>query len=184
MPDDDEENDDWALALSGQKKKKKKKNQQQPLLPETEGEREFTYFELLQRLYTTHRERVPEEEVDRRFVLPVPQMARQGGRHVVLTNFGVLCQRMQRDLVHVQAFLAAETAAATSINGTQGLVLRGRFTSPQMASLLRKYLRDYVQCLTCQRFNTTLVKDPVVRLWLVQCADCQAHRSVTTVKLH
>lgn len=183
MSDDDGGNDDWALALSGQKKRKKK-ILQQPVLHEAEEEREFTYFELLQRLYTTHRERMQEEDVDRRLVLPVPQMARQGGRHVVLTNFGALCQRMQREMVHVQTFLASETSAITSINGTQGLVLRGRFTSPQMASLLRKYLREYVQCLTCQRFNTTLVKDPVVRLWLVQCADCQAHRSVTTVKIH
>lgn len=175
---------DWSTL-----KKKKKKPLQPPAPPPSEEpsdvEADYTYLDLLQRLYRSHREQHPEAATATTapLHLPLPRLARQGGKHMVLLNFGAICQQLQRGLPHVQAFLEAEASTVTSINAHEGLVLRGRFTVPQLESLLRQYVLTYVRCSNCHHCHTMLSKDATVRLWFVQCCTCQARHSVPSLKI-
>lgn len=41
----------------------------------------------------------------------------------------------------------------------------------------------YVTCKMCRSPNTTLTKDPVSRLFFVNCKQCNASRAVTTIRI-
>lgn len=101
---------DWSTL-----KKKKKKPLQPPAPPPSEEpsdvEADYTYLDLLQRLYRSHREQHPEAATATTapLHLPLPRLARQGGKHMVLLNFGAICQQLQRGLPHVQAFFGGRS---------------------------------------------------------------------------
>ena len=76
----------------------------------------------------------------------------------------------------------AELGNEGSIDGSQRLMLRGRFVPKKIESLLRKYIVEYVTCEMCRSPNTELTRDPVSRLNFVNCKSCSASRAVSSIR--
>ncbi|KAF6251575.1 eukaryotic translation initiation factor 2 beta [Scenedesmus sp. NREL 46B-D3] len=201
------EDEDLLVDLSLKKKKKKKKARADEFGleddPEAEAEaaerdagkegggkfvwsnsdREYTYDELLDRVFGILRERNPELTGERRrTVLKPPQVAREGTKKTVFTNFMDLCKAMNRNNEHVSAYLLAELGTSGSLDGQQRLVCKGRFLPKSFETVLRRYVNEYVLCPGCKSVDTLLDKDSATRLMHLRCQQCGASRTVQAIK--
>ena len=76
-------------------------------------------------------------------LLPLPpQVAREGTKKTVFTNFLELCKTMNRQLEHVQAFLLAELGTSGNLDGQSRLVVKGRFLPKAFEGVLRRYVNE------------------------------------------
>lgn len=51
-----------------------------------------------------------------------------------------------------------------------------------MERIYKKYLEQYVRCSNCKSYTTKLDKDPSTRLYMLECKQCGATRSVAAIK--
>ena len=70
------------------------------------------------------------------------QVAREGTKKTVFTNFLELCKTMNRQLEHVQAFLLAELGTSGNLDGQSRLVVKGRFLPKAFEGVLRRYVNE------------------------------------------
>lgn len=160
----------------------------QELLAATGGEeswqdsdRDYTYHELLARVFRTIRQHNPEFTGDRRqLVMIPPRVAREGSKKTAFGNFAEVCNRMHRNQEHFMAYIFAELGTEGSVDGESRLLIRGRFVQQQIEKIVRSYITEYVQCKTCKSPDTTLEKRD--RLNFVQCASCGSARTVSGIK--
>jgi translation initiation factor 2 subunit 2 len=143
---------------------------------------EYTYTDLLERVYSLLQELNPNLTTRKRHVMPPPQLARIGTRKTMWSNFAAAAQVMRRNLEHLMAFVLSELGTEGSIDGSNRLVIKGRYQSKQIESLLKKYIVEYVTCHMCRNPDTILSRDSVTRLYFLQCESCGSRRSVTPVK--
>ena len=81
--------------------------------------------------------------VKRRTIMKPPQVAREGTKKTVFTNFMELCKTMNRQPEHAQMFLLAELGTSGSLDGQQRLVVKGRFLPKAFEGVLRRYVNEY-----------------------------------------
>ncbi|EFJ51608.1 eukaryotic translation initiation factor 2 beta [Volvox carteri f. nagariensis] len=193
------------LDLSKKKKKKKKNRQEEADFEEGEegavgpaddgqeksvgkfpwsgSDREYDYEELLERVFGILRERNPELTGERRrTVLKPPQVAREGTKKTVFTNFMDLCKAMNRQHEHVSQYLLAELGTSGNLDGQQRLIVKGRFLPKSFETVLRRYVNEYVLCPGCKSVDTLLDKDSATRLMHLRCQQCGASRTVQAIK--
>ena len=93
------------------------------------SDRDYLYEELLDRVFGILRAHNPALTGEkRRTLLKPPQVAREGTKKTVFTNFSELCRAMNRPGEHVQAFLLAELGTSGNLDGDQArLIVKGRF---------------------------------------------------------
>jgi len=191
--------DDFSLNLIGRKKKPRAKketvtddstvtnggsstvdgsdsNVNRPPSPD------YTYTELLDRVFGMLLSNNPALSTRRRYVMAPPQLVRVGTRKTMWSNFASICGVMHRAPEHMMSFLLAELGTDGSIDGSQRLLIKGRYQAKQIESLLRKYIQEYVTCHMCRNPETTLTKDSVTRLYFIQCESCGSRRSVQPIK--
>ncbi|XP_074644551.1 eukaryotic translation initiation factor 2 subunit 2-like [Tubulanus polymorphus] len=191
---------DLDLGFKGEKKKKKKgKNKKIDVIlsekPDSEqneedesGEawantdRDYTYDELLQRVFDIMREKNPDilAGEKKRLVMKPPQVMRVGTRRTAFVNFTELCKMLHRQPKHLLAFLLAELGTSGSVDGNNQLIIKGRFQAKQIENVLRRYIKEYVTCHTCRSPDTILQKD--TRLFFLQCETCGSRCSVASIK--
>ncbi|KDO28794.1 hypothetical protein SPRG_20001 [Saprolegnia parasitica CBS 223.65] len=111
-----------------------------------------------------------------------PQLMRVGTKKTLWVNFQEICKMMHRNPEHVLQFTLSELGTEGSIDGSQRLVIRGRYVPKYIESLLRKYITEYVTCQMCRSPNTTLTRDNVSRLHFVHCQECGSSRSVAAIR--
>ncbi|TKY86343.1 hypothetical protein EX895_004492 [Sporisorium graminicola] len=144
-------------------------------------DRDYTYQELLGRVFKTLRSQNPALSGDKKkFTMVPPQVARDGSKKTVFANVVDICKRMHRQPEHVIQFLFAELGTIGSVDGSQRLVIRGRFQPKQIENVLRRYITEYVICKTCKRPETKLSKEN--RIFFVTCEKCGSQRSVSAIK--
>lgn len=80
--------------------------------------------------------------VKRRTIMKPPQVAREGTKKTVFTNFMELCKTMNRQPEHAQMFLLAELGTSGSLDGQQRLVVKGRFLPKAFEGVLRRYVNE------------------------------------------
>ncbi|KAJ0810741.1 putative translation initiation factor IF2/IF5 [Helianthus annuus] len=132
---------------------------QQQKLPWEGTDRDYTYEELLGRVFHTIRENNPELAADRRrTVMRPPQVLREGTKKTVFVNFMDLCKTMHRQPDHVMTFLLAELGTSGSLDGQQRLVVKGRFAPKNFEGILRRYVNEYVICNGCKSTDTNFEK--------------------------
>lgn len=154
---------------------------QQQRYPWDGTERDYSYEELLGRVFNILRENNPELAGDRRrTVMRPPQVLREGTKKTVFANFMDLCKTMHRQADHVMAFLLAEMGTSGSLDGQQRLVVKGRFAPKNFEGILRRYINEYVICLGCKSPDTILSKEN--RLFFLRCEKCGSGRSVAPIK--
>uniref|UniRef100_A0A673YP36 Eukaryotic translation initiation factor 2 subunit 2 n=1 Tax=Salmo trutta TaxID=8032 RepID=A0A673YP36_SALTR len=127
------------------------------------SERDYTYDELLNRVFNIMREKNPDMVAGekRKFVMKPPQVVRVGTKKSSFVNFtDILFQNTD--------------------NGTNQLIIKGRFQQKQIENVLRRYIKEYVTCHTCRSPDTILQKD--TRLYFLQCETCHSRCSVASIK--
>ncbi|CAE6483893.1 hypothetical protein FS749_006847 [Ceratobasidium sp. UAMH 11750] len=87
---------------------------------------------------------------------------------------------MHRQPDHVIQFLFAELGTTGSVDGSQRLVIKGRFQPKQLENVLRRYIVEYVTCKTCKSPDTILTKEN--RIYFMSCESCGSRRSVSAIK--
>ncbi|KAI8394147.1 domain found in IF2B/IF5-domain-containing protein [Radiomyces spectabilis] len=202
-PENAEEDLDFG-ALKKKKKKKKNMAEFEAELAEQEGEsvdtnadtdatkkvedeawlksdRDYTYDELLGRVFNILRKNNPELAGEKkRYTIVPPSIHREGNKKTIFANVADICKRLHRQPEHVIQFLFAELGTNGSVDGAQRLVIKGRFQQKQIENVLRRYIVEYVTCKTCKSADTILTKDN--RLYFVQCEACGSTRSVSAIK--
>ncbi|KAM5246228.1 eukaryotic translation initiation factor 2 subunit 2 isoform 3-T3 [Ctenodactylus gundi] len=127
------------------------------------SERDYTYEELLNRVFNIMREKNPDMVAGekRKFVMKPPQVVRVGTKKTSFVNFTDICK-------------------LGSIDGNNQLVIKGRFQQKQIENVLRRYIKEYVTCHTCRSPDTILQKD--TRIYFLQCETCHSRCSVASIK--
>ncbi|KAJ1301148.1 hypothetical protein OPQ81_003560 [Rhizoctonia solani] len=158
--------------------------------PATEGaqvetwhgtDRDYTYAELLGRFYQILRAQNPELAGEKRkYTIVPPSVHRDGNKKTVFANISEICKRMHRQPDHVIQFLFAELGTTGSVDGSQRLVIKGRFQPKQLENVLRRYIVEYVTCKTCKSPDTILTKEN--RIYFMSCESCGSRRSVSAIK--
>ncbi|CAG9790898.1 unnamed protein product [Diatraea saccharalis] len=200
-PQEDEVIDDLVLDIDFSKSKKKKKKKNVDELPtddDVKGEdqenvedvhgdwigsdRDYTYDELLERVFDIMREKNPSmvSGKKQKFIMRPPQVVRIGTKKTSFANFTEICKTLHRQPKHLLDFLLAELGTSGSVDGNSQLIIKGRFQQKQIENVLRRYIKEYVTCHTCRSPDTILQKD--TRLFFLQCETCGSRCSVASIK--
>lgn len=198
---DDGLDEDMIIDFSMKKKKKKKKDLTELMEAEEAAAREeekenvhehsttwagsdrdYTYDELLQRVFEIILDKNPDMAGGRKpkFVMRPPQVLRVGTKKTSFANFTEICKILHRQEKHLLDFLLAELGTSGSIDGNSQLIIKGRFQPKQIENVLRRYIKEYVTCHTCRSPETILQKD--TRLFFLQCESCGSRCSVASIK--
>jgi translation initiation factor 2 subunit 2 len=162
------------------KKKKKKVNiDEQSLM--TEEPHEHTYMELLDRVYSQMQTAGQQIDTKKKSHLPTPQLAMVGSKRTAFLNFSKLTKVLNRNQEHLQKYIGEELSAETSIDGSQRLIIKGRYKPVQIQGILGKYINTYVKCAICNSLDTILVKNAVTRLTSINCEICKSNRTVPNI---
>jgi translation initiation factor 2 subunit 2 len=207
MGDEEEPEFDFGKKKKPKKEKKEKKdkedkdddadkeNQGDVVLTSVDWEKgpEYTYDEMLTRLYEFVENKNPTLGTAKKHILKPPQTVRVGSKKVAWVNFAEICQMIKRPSDHVVSFVLAEfgtegsvagsaTARAEGAGADGQLILKGRYQPKHLESVLRKYIKAYVTCNMCKAADTELDKDSSTRLWVVRCNVCGADRTASSIK--
>uniref|UniRef100_A0A131XW41 Eukaryotic translation initiation factor 2 subunit 2 n=1 Tax=Ixodes ricinus TaxID=34613 RepID=A0A131XW41_IXORI len=146
------------------------------------SDRDYTYDELLQRVFNVMREKNPDMVAGekKKLVMRPPQVLKVGTKKSSFANFLEICKMLHRQPKHVQAFLLAELGTSGSVDANNQLIIKGRFQQKQIENVLRRYIKAYVTCHTCRSPDTILQKD--TRLFFLQCEKCGSRCSVVSIK--
>merc|ERR1711894_28284 len=195
---DDDEDENLDLDTFGKKKKKKKKDrggdvdmddandgenkENESSDPWAQDDRDYTYDELLQRVFGIMRDKNPEMVAGekKKFVMRPPQVVRVGTKKTAFVNFTEIAKMLHRQPKHLLAFLSAELGTVGAVDGNNQLIMKGRFQQKHIENVLRRYIKEYVTCQTCKSPTTILEKED--RLSFLKCVTCQSKYSVQTIK--
>lgn len=196
---DDGFEDDMKIDFSVKKKKKQKKKLSELMEAEEAAreeekenvehsttwagsDRDYTYDELLQRVFEIILDKNPDMAAGRKpkFVMRPPQVLRVGTKKTSFANFTEICKTLHRQPKHLLDFLLAELGTSGSVDGNSQLIIKGRFQPKQIENVLRRYIKEYVTCHTCRSPETILQKD--TRLFFLQCESCGSRCSVASIK--
>jgi len=186
--DDDEEVFDLMKSLKLKKKKKKAKpvdtlaKAKESEIPWEGTDRDYSYTEMLDRVFSLIRDRNPGIDQKKRHTMPPPLISRVGTRKTMWSNFEQICKVMHRLTEHLMTFVLAELGTEGSVDGSKRLILKGRYVQKQMESILKKYIMEYVTCHMCKSPETLLTRDSVTRLFFLSCETCGSRRSVAPIK--
>merc|ERR1712110_1140765 len=190
--------DDLNLDTFGKKKKRKNKNRTGDIEvddmndgenkeneisdPWAQDDRDYTYDELLQRVFGIMRDKNPEMVAGekKKFVMRPPQVVRVGTKKTAFVNFTEIAKMLHRQPKHLLAFLSAELGTVGAVDGNNQLIMKGRFQQKHIENVLRRYIKEYVTCHTCRSPDTILNKE--TRLFFLQCMTCHSRCSVQTIK--
>ncbi len=130
-------------ALVG-KKKRKAKPRPEPV-PE-----EYTYIYLLQRAKSM--------KVNGSRVLMIPPADCLIENHrTCFANIGKVCRSINRTPESLAKFITKEFNTEASFRKDDALYIKGKFDTGKINTLIREFVKRYVQCSSCKYFQTTAV---------------------------
>jgi len=144
--------------------------------------RDYHYDEMLGRVFGILREKNPALSEKSKTIIKPPNVLREGTKKTVFANVMEICTAMHRPSEHVIQYLLAEMGTSGTLDGSQRLVLKGRFLPKVFEGVLRHYFLDYVICNMCKSSDTLLVREQSSRLSYCRCQSCGASRSVSTIQ--
>ncbi|KAG1125731.1 hypothetical protein G6F37_013907 [Rhizopus arrhizus] len=145
------------------------------------SDRDYAYDELLDRVFNILKQNNPELAGEKKkYTIVPPSIHREGNKKTIFANVAEISKRLHRPAEHVIQFLFAELGTTGSIDGSQRLIIKGRFQQKQIENVLRRYIVEYVTCKTCKSPNTIMTKDN--RLYFNTCEHCGSTRSVSAIK--
>lgn len=173
---------DEFIAEDEKKKAEDKENVEDSQTTWVGEDRDYTYDELLTRVFDIMRDKNPDMVAGKKqkFVMRPPQVVRIGTKKTSFANFTEICKTLHRQPKHLLDFLLAELGTSGSVDGNNQLIIKGRFQQKQIENVLRRYIKEYVTCHTCRSPDTILQKD--TRLFFLQCETCGSRCSVASIK--
>lgn len=179
-----EEIDDSSTLEWGKKKKARKPiprivegSSKIPEQSEDEDVTVYTYEEMLRLIYDKLKD-APLKTIS----IPAPKLAKVGGVRIRITNFANIMEAIQRDKEHASCFINSELGVFSSLTADGALMMKGNFTTPQIESVIKKYIVTYVVCKACQCYHTHLQRDSKSRSLLLVCELCQATSVPPSIK--
>merc|ERR1712049_1398 len=116
----------------------------------------------------------------KKFVMRPPQVVRVGTKKTAFANFSEIAKMLHRQPKHLLAFLFAELGTSGAVDGSNQLIMKGRFQQKHIENVLRRYIKEYVTCHTCRSPDTILQKHE--RLFFLQCETYGSRVSVASIK--
>lgn len=113
--------------------------------------------------------------------VPRAQVERDGGAHVCVKNFGLICLSLRRDPQHLILYLEKEGNLSCFL-AAEGAAIRVKWRSPigsfpdHFSSILKRYAKAYIVCHQCHMAQTELQKQDNKTELL--CRKCNARRFV------
>lgn len=142
---------------------------------------DYTYKDLLSRAFRAMMERNPDILSEKRkVIMKPPSLMRVGTKKTAFANFSDISKQIRRKPDHLLAYLLTELGTTGSVDGNNQLIIKGRFQTKNIESVLRSYIKEYVMCHTCRSHDTELVKE--TRLFFLQCSTCGSRCSVASIK--
>jgi translation initiation factor 2 subunit 2 len=114
--------------------------------------------------------------------LPPPQVGRVGTTRTAWTNFKEICDGLNRAPDHVLSYFLSELGTTGVIDGSDRLLLKGKYLPKYIESLILKYVNDFVKCKNCNTVETEMRRDSETRLFFMDCRICGSSRSVGLIK--
>jgi translation initiation factor 2 subunit 2 len=178
----DTEEDAGGVDFGGEEDSNKGTSAFEGSIWDQKNKTDYTYDELLKRVFDIMRDKNPDMVAGekKRFVMKPPQVMRAGAKKTSFSNFSEICKALHRQPKHLLAYLLAELGTSGSIDGSNQLIIKGRFQQKQIEHVLRSYIKEYVTCHTCRSPDTILQKD--TRLYFLQCETCGSRCSVASIK--
>lgn len=138
----------------------------------------FDYEMLLTRINNMLRQNNP-DSVQKHKVLKIknPVISKPGGNKCLWTNFKEICNQLNRHEEHLMKFITNELLVEGCIN-SNNLLLKGKFNAKQIENLIKKYIKEYVQCDSCQSLKTILIKNNQRRAHIMECTNCTSRKTV------
>lgn len=188
---EDIDNDILKLDLTSKKKKRKKQRINEfenENVEEKEGksnvneEGDYTYEFLLARVFTKLYSSNPEltQKKEKIHLKPV-EVARDGTKKTVFSNFAGFCKELNRDKEHLMSFILSELCADGSIDGNERLIIRGKYPPSAIEKIVRNYINQYILCSGCKSLDTFIDKEKATRLTFLRCNVCQASVSIKPI---
>eukprot|EP01091_Cochliopodium_minus_P015075 TRINITY_DN526_c0_g1_i1.p1 TRINITY_DN526_c0_g1~~TRINITY_DN526_c0_g1_i1.p1 ORF type:complete len:250 (-),score=93.25 TRINITY_DN526_c0_g1_i1:80-802(-) len=166
------------LDLSGKKKGSPKETPVEENW--NDNERDYDYFELLNRIQGLLQESGSSSGQAAKMKLPPPVLVRDGTTKTVWSNFPVICSKMNRPIEHFQNYALVELNTTGSLDVNSALTIKGRFQPKQAETVIKHYISEFVKCNTCQSVDTVLKKEN--RMHFLYCNSCLSRRTVQTIK--
>merc|ERR1712115_622925 len=95
--------------------------------------------------------------------------------------FGIMKEKNpRRQPKHLLSFISAELGTVGAVDGSNQLILKGRFQQKHLENVMRRYIKEYVTCHTCKSPTTILEKED--RIYFLKCMTCQSKCSVQAIK--
>jgi translation initiation factor 2 subunit 2 len=164
----------FALDLKSQKKKKRIKLAPVLEAAAEEEECQLNYINLLERTFATLRQDRPQCPD-----VPLPVIG-HFGRKTIWFNFTKAYLSLDRESEHLKSYILAELGTQGSLDSEEHLILKGKWKTAHIESLLAKYCLEYVQCkqIKCNSLSTRLDRDSATHLQFIECKSCSARRFV------
>ena len=160
------------------KEQKKKIN-----LLAVEGHESYQYGDLLERISKLLRDKNPQlAEGSKLKNSEDPHVVKLGTTKTSWHNFDTMVTALDRKHDHMMSFIATELGTEATMGAENNMILLGKFQGKHIERLYKKYLEHYVKCSNCKGYQTKLEKDASTRLYMLECKQCGASKSVTTIK--
>ena len=99
-------------------------------------------------------------------------------------NYGKNCSQINRSVQQLKKFFEKELTVETSINDKSNLIMRGKYNFNMIATIYKKYIKNYVQCTTCKSINTEIVRNSSNRLDYLKCLNSKCNTLKAVIKIN
>jgi translation initiation factor 2 subunit 2 len=95
-------------------------------------------------------------------------------------NYKLNCEQIKCCPIHFNKYIKKETTNELSVNAENILIIRGRHDLGQITEIYKKYIKNYIQCNTCKKIQTHIIKNSETRLDILECLNekCKTTRVV------
>jgi translation initiation factor 2 subunit 2 len=177
----DDTQDDIIDHFDFSLKKKKKKKVTETISKETSNDYDYIY--LLERIFGNLREKYPSILSTKKLIVPPPQLVPISSKKTMISNFTDIIRIINRTVEHVQSYFITELNTNCNIDSMSRLIIRGKYVQKHIESIFKKYMIEYVHCESCNKYNTSLLKDQITRLYFIKCNMCNSTKTVDHIKM-
>jgi len=155
----------------------------------------MSYHHLLQRAHKQLEKKFPNRSIKKKLKCPPPILRPYNGhKRAAFVNASQICRTLNRPITHLEQFLADELATTTFfVDETKKkkrdefsgvIILKYRMNKKaegQIGSVLKNYIKTYVQCSACGGFQTEMKKEQRFRSHILCCTDCHAEKYLNPI---
>lgn len=97
-------------------------------------------------------------------------------RKTYILNFDLLCNSLNRDARHVEAYLTKELAIATSRKEGGKLKIDKVVRKPLVEGHIKDYIKEYIQCKSCKSIKTHMIKENRINYMVCDTCHCKVSK--------